>query len=141
MISWQGETMLLQWAESSTRGRTITLLLPEDEDTHPFRDFTIKSGKRAGQRFMCVFVQIGDDEAPVAQPVSTESVLLCRRKDFWDWASAQQWEAVISEESARDWLCKKLGIESRSELNSNEHAATRFRLLVAQFKKDIGELI
>ena len=60
-IAFEGEIMLLQWAESSTRGRTATFLLDNEGESHPFRDFTIKSGKRAGQRFMCVLVQIGDD--------------------------------------------------------------------------------
>lgn len=131
------ETMLLQWAESSTRGRTITLLLPEDIETHPFRDYTIKSGKRAGQRFMAVFVEINDDETPV-KPVSTEAVMLCKQREFWDWASSQQWAVVSNEEEAIDWLYARLGIKSRSELNTDEHALNRYRLMVSEYKKATG---
>ena len=132
--AWQGETMLLQWAESSTRGRTITLLLPEDEDTHPFRDFSIKSGKRSGQRFMVVFVALADDDQPDTPPLSTDAVLLCKDPSFWHWAWDQSWGAVDSEDSAKDWLCKQLSIKSRSELNTDPRAAQEFRVLAARFK-------
>ena len=133
--AWQGEAMLLSWQESSTRGRTITLLLPEDEDSHPFRDHSIKSGKRGGQRFMCVFVALTDDDQPDTPPLSTEAVLLCKDKLFWHWAWDQSWGTVDSEESAKEWLCRQLSIKSRSELNTDARAAQEFRVLVARFKE------
>jgi hypothetical protein len=132
--AWQGEVMLLQWAESSTRGRTITLLLPEDDETHPFRDYGIKSGKRSGQRFMAVFVGLNDDETPTEPPLSTEAVMLCKDKDFWSWASNQSWQEIESEESAKRFLCEQLSIASRAELNSDERAAAAFRVLAAKYK-------
>jgi hypothetical protein len=134
-IAWQGEAMLLQWAESSTRGRTITLLLPEEDETHPFRDYSFKSGKRSGQRFMCVFVALGDDEQPEPEPLSKEAVMLCKNPAFWEWASSSVWTTIDSEESAKDFLCQQLSITSRSELNTDEQAAARFRLLAAQFRQ------
>ena len=127
--------MLLQWAESSTRGRTITLLLPEDEDTHPFRDYGIRSGKRSGQRFMVVFVALTDDDQPEQPLLSTDAVMLCKDKMFWHWASNEGWDKIDSEESAKKWLCEQLSIESRSELNSDDRAAQQFRVLVARFKQ------
>ena len=133
--AWQGEVMLLGWQESSTRGRTITLLLPEDELTHPFRDHGIKSGKRGGQRFMAVFVALTDDDQPETPPISTDAVMLCKDKLFWHWASSEGWDKVDSEESAKTWLCEQLSITSRAELNSNERAAQEFRVLVARFKE------
>ncbi len=133
--AWQGEAMLLQWAESSTRGRTITLLLPEDDDSHPFRDHSIKSGKRGGQRFMCVFVALTDDDQPEVRSLSTDAVLLCKDKLFWHWASSDGWDKVDSEESAKKWLCEQLSIKSRSELNTDDRPAQEYRVLVARFKE------
>jgi len=139
-VAWQGEAMLLQWAESSTRGRTITLLLPEDEDTHPFRDYTFKSGKRTGQRFMCVFVALGDDDQPEAPSLVSEAAVLCRTPTFWHWADGQSFQSIDSEPSARDWLCEQLSIGSRSELATNERAATQFRLLAARYRQHLQQM-
>lgn len=134
-IAWQGECMMLQWAESSTRGRTITLLLPEDSETHPFRDYSYKSGKRAGQRFMCVFVALTDDDQPEERPLPQEAGALCRSPDFWRWADAQSMVTVTDEKTARDWLCERLSIDSRSQLGTDPRAAQEFRLLVAEYRR------
>jgi hypothetical protein len=132
IISFKGEVMLLQWAESSTRGRTVTFLLDNDSESHPFRDFTIKSGKRAGQRFMCVLVQIGDDERPVEQQqrYSQLAYLFCKDPTFWHWASERSFDRVDSEESAKGWMLSLLGFSSRSDIDLNDEHRTRFDLLI-----------
>lgn len=127
--------MLLQWSETSTRGRTITLLLPEDEDGHPFKDYSFKSGKRSGQRFMVVFVALTDDEQPESKPLSQEAGALCRSPDFWRWADAQTMDTVNSEQTARDWLCERLSIASRSQLGTDERAAREFLMLAAEYRR------
>ena len=134
-IAWQGEAMLLNWQESSTRGRTITLLLPEDDETHPFKDFGIKSGKRAGQRFMAVFVQLTDDDQPQEKPLSQDAGALCRDTDFWVWANGQTLDTINSEQTARDWLCERLSISSRSELATDRRAASEYRQLVSEYRQ------
>jgi hypothetical protein len=134
-VAWQGEVMLLQWAESSTRGRTITFLLPEDEETHPFKDFSFKAGKRSGQRFMAVFVALTDDERPEERPLSQEAGALCKNPEFWRWADGRTMDTVDSEDSARQWLCEQLSISSRSQLGTDERAASAFRMLMAEFRR------
>lgn len=131
-IAFQGEVMLLQWAESSTRGRTATFLLDDEGEAHPFRDFTIRQGKRAGQRFMAVLVQIGDDEQAVERPktLSQQAFLLCRDPEFYNWASARSFDSICDEPSARNYICSMLGIDSRSLLDSNPAAADGFRRLI-----------
>ena len=131
-IAFQGEVMLLQWAESSTRGRTVTFLLDDEGAAHPFRDFTIRQGKRAGQRFMAVLVQIGDDEQPVQHPrsLSQQAFLLCRDEEFYTWASARCFDAVVDEPSARNYICSMLRIDSRSRLDTDPAAADGFRRLI-----------
>lgn len=131
-IAFQGEVMLLQWAESSTRGRTVTLLLSDEGEAHPFRDFTIRQGKRAGQRFMAVLVQIGDDEQPVQHPktLSQQAFLLCKDPEFYNWASARSFDSICDEPSARNYICSMLGVDSRSRLDSDPDAADGFRRLI-----------
>lgn len=127
-IAFQGEVMLLNWSESSTRGRTATLLLADDGDAHPFRDFTIKHGKKAGQRFMCVLVEIGSDEQPVKQhkTLSQQAYLLCRDQLFWEWADQGSFDHIDSEDAARAYICTLTNITSRSDLDVNAHAAAVF---------------
>lgn len=135
--AFQGEVMLLGWKESSSQGRTVTFLLNEDDETHPFRDLTVKQGKRAGQRFMAVLVAIGDDEAPVpaVDDLVAEAGAICRTKSFWEWADAQAFNGVKSEEDAKQFLYDQLSIRSRKELSTNQRAATRFRVIAAQFRE------
>jgi len=135
--SFQGEMMLLGWKESSSQGRTVTFLLSEDEDTHPFRDLSVKSGKKAGQRFMAVLVAIGDNEvpSPPEDDLIREAGALCRSKSFWDWADAQAFNGVKSEEDAKQFLYDQLSIRSRKELATDQQSASRFRVLAAQYRE------
>lgn len=129
-IAFQGELMLLGWAESSTRGRTVTFLLDEEGEAHPFKDFTIRSGKRAGQRFMAVLVQVDEGEQPVEQrrALSQQAAAYCKNPEFWSWATARRLESpVTDEDSARTFLLELLNIDSRSKLDKDETAALRFR--------------
>lgn len=139
-IAFQGEVMLINWSESSTRGRTATFLLGEDGDAHPFKDFTIKAGKRAGQRFMCVMVQIDDSEQPVAQKraASQRAAAMCKDERFWEWANGRTFEIVNSEESARAFILMNLNIESRREIDQKPDVLERFeRNIVTPFESHI----
>ncbi len=132
-IAFQGEIMLLNWAESSTRGRTVTFLLSEDGESHPFKDFTIRQGKRAGQRFMAVLVQIDDNEQPVQQPtqrLSQTAAVMCKDPEFWTWASSRTFDPVNTEDTARQFMLDIVGIQSRGELDRDASAADRFNRLV-----------
>jgi hypothetical protein len=128
IAAFKGELMLLGWAESSNRGRTVTFLLDETEDEHPFKHFTIKSGKRSGQRFMAVLVEIGADEHPVSQEAKPSQVaaIICKDPQFWQWASERSFSKVVSEESAKNWIKTELDIMSRSELDTNAGILLRF---------------
>jgi hypothetical protein len=54
--------------------------------------------------------------------------MLCRREDFQDFLGALDEHAAVGE------LCKRCGIDSRSELNGNEEAQMAFDSLVLEFK-------
>lgn len=121
--AWQGEVMLLQWGESSTRGRTVTFLVGEDEDQHPFKTHAIRAGKRAGTRFMAVFVEIADDETAVdSKPTaSQEAGRLCRDERFQEWTSVRYF-VPRSEAGAREAVLQHCGVQSRATLDTNRRA-------------------
>lgn len=129
IIAHQSEVMMLNWAESNTRGRTVTFLLPEDGDTHPLRDFTVKSGKKAGQRFMMVLVQIDDDEQPVEKKPSQLAFLLCQDEQFWHWINERSFVTIDSEESCRFHVLQTCGIDSRSKLDSKPSARSTWEAM------------
>lgn len=133
--AYRGEMMLLSWSETSTRGRTVTFLLPEETETHPFRDYALKSGKRAGQRFAAILVELTDGEeaerheqSPVAQ-----AALMCKDPVFWRFASERGFDRVTNEQEAATWLRRFLTVNSRSEIPKVPHAMERFRRLHAEY--------
>lgn len=126
--AFKGEMMLLGWAESSNRGRTVTFLLDESTEEHPFKHFTIKSGKRAGQRFAVMMVQIDSNEEPehVEQKPSQLAATIGKDPQFWQFACERGFENVNDEVTARNWICEKLRITSRSELDHDDYARAQF---------------
>jgi hypothetical protein len=65
--AFQGEMMLAGWVENHNSGAKVTFWLPDAEALECFRSMTVKKGNTAGQRFMAVLVEVGDDEKPVGQ--------------------------------------------------------------------------
>ena len=136
--------MVLSWSETSNRGRTVTLLLPEDDEHHPFRDLSVKQGKRAGQRLYAVFVLLSDtgdggpDQSHQHDPgegLVQEAAILCRKQSFRGWVAKTYGAWIETEREARDWLCQQLSIDSRSQLSTNKEAAMLFRVIVSRYEK------
>jgi hypothetical protein len=125
---YAGEARLMNWADTSSRGRTVTFELPPDSDTHPFRDLAIRQGKKAGQRFMLAVVQIDDQEEPVEQQkrLSQQAAILCKDETFWQFAAERSISKIDSEASCRAWMLSGAGITSRKEFDTNNRAADWF---------------
>lgn len=119
IIAFQGEVMLLGWAETSTRGRTITLQLGPDGEAHPFATARTKSGKTSGQRYQIVMVEIGDDERPVEKTPAQMAFLLCKDPQFWRFLDERSFVTVDSEDAARACICEGCGVTSRSQLDKD----------------------
>ena len=64
--SFQGELMLAGWKDTHNGGATVTFWLPDPAELEVFRGMTAKKGNVAGQRFMAVLAEIGDDEKAAA---------------------------------------------------------------------------
>lgn len=144
VIAFQGETMLLSWSESNTRGRTVTFLLPEEGESHQFRDFTVKQGKRAGQRFAMVLVQIGEDEKPIEKTPSQLAFLLCQDSQFWHWVNEHSFAHIDSEETARAHILNTCGISSRAKLDTDPSARAAWQVMIyqpyQQYRASLGGL-
>lgn len=162
------EAMLLGWGETHSGGAKLTLQLASPEELDQFKAMTIAKGKRSGQRLMCVFVQIGDDEKPVPlDPIKPKgpgskfpggfcglAVMWCRERAFLLWAIDQfpdvHGEAMdalgssdLTEDVVAAWMLKKVcGISSRKELDTDDIARAVFEDQIrgpyAAHRKEIG---
>lgn len=61
---YSGEAKILSWGENNTSGRFVRLEI-EGGGEHPFRGYE-------GERFMVVFVPIGNDEKPMTKLIARE---------------------------------------------------------------------
>lgn len=67
LVTFVGEAQLLEWRKSTSRdGPKIKFALCGDEEIVPFETATIRKGKTAGQRYVLLAFEIGDDEMPAA---------------------------------------------------------------------------
>jgi len=132
-VCYSGEVMLLAWAESNTRGRTVTFQMNEDGEAHPFKDMTVRKGGRAGQRFMMVLVELGDDEKPVEKTPSQLCFLLCQDQQFQYFLNERALFGDIDcEEKARAFILEACKIDSRSKLDSNMTARATWEATIYQ---------
>jgi hypothetical protein len=105
-------------------GFVLTLAIHPDECPEEIlRDFV-------GARYGCALVRIQDDES--ATPYSNrvqKAAMLCKDSRFQDYLRAN------NEDEAAAELCKRCGIESRTELHGNEVAKQIFDNLVDDYQE------
>lgn len=104
-------------------GFVLTLGLHPDEIPEELvRDFV-------GARYACALVRIQDDESPTEYDNRVKKAgILCRRRNF------QEFLGVHTEDEAALELCKRCGIESRTELHGNAQAKTIFDSMVREYE-------
>ena len=109
-------------------GYVLTLSLHPDEiPVELLRDFV-------GSRYACALVRIQDDESPTQYENRVRKAgMLCRNPNFQDFLG------VDSETDAAAEACKRCGITSRTELNGNEAAQSKFDELVNEYTGDSGD--
>jgi hypothetical protein len=154
IIAFKGEVMLLSWAESHKGGRTGVFLFDDENEQHPLKQFTTKRGKRAGSRFMCVLVELNDDETPVNQkggPLSQSAARMCENQKFQEFLCTEYEEQFtahveadrgpsgnkyeMAERYATQTLRTICNVRSRAELDHDEQAAKRFHELMREFNQ------
>ncbi len=105
-------------------GFVLTLAIHPDECPEEIlRDFV-------GARYGCALVRIQDDESATPYSNRVQSAgMLCKQPTF------QEFLNVDSEAAAAEDLCKRCGIESRTELHGNEVAKMIFDDLIKDYEK------
>jgi hypothetical protein len=104
-------------------GFILTLALhPDEAPEEILRDFV-------GARYACALVRIQDDESPTQYSNRVAKAgMLCRDPDF------QEFLLCDNETDAAHLLCKRCGIESRTELHGNVDAKAKFDELLHEFE-------
>ena len=67
-FAYKGQAVLLRWSDSH-KGRTVTLLLEDTGERHPFGE--LKCGHEHGQRMQIACVLVNDAEEPVANATAS----------------------------------------------------------------------
>lgn len=147
--AYQGELMLAGWTDSHTTGAKVTFWLPDQESLEAFRHLTVRKGRTAGQRFMAVLIQIGDDEQPIEPGSDTKparrnnalalsAVQVCKDSTFHDFiAEAVGFlpaDVAGREAIAADYLRDYCHIESRAELDASPTASQLFARLMGEYR-------
>lgn len=104
-------------------GFVLTLAIHPDECPEEIlRDFV-------GARYGCAMVRIQDDESGTTYVNRVQkAAMLCKERKFKDFLE------VLTEADAALELCKRCGIESRTELHGNEIAKNIFDDLVKEYE-------
>lgn len=104
-------------------GFVLTLAIHPDETPEELlRDFV-------GARYACVMVRLQDDESATVYDNRVQKAgMLCRNPEF------QEFLMCDNETDAAHMLCKRCGIQSRTELHGNIDAKMKFDALLHEFE-------
>lgn len=104
-------------------GYILTMSIHPDEIPEELlRDFV-------GARYGCALVRILDDESAKTYNNRVQKAgMMCRDQDFWEFLQ------VNSELDAANEVCKRCGIDSRTELHGNERAKQIFDDLLKDYE-------
>lgn len=138
----QGEVQFVTFADSSKGGPRITLRLHDRDELEAF------VGKE-GKRYMCVLVEIGDDEQPVAYPKDVHYlecddnnkpllgpaaywlVQRCKEPMFQAWLKKEGgFSEDLTEAKAAEIVKSWCGVGSRKEIDGNTQSLANFQNLI-----------
>ena len=96
---------------------------------------------KTGQRFVMMLIKLGDDEMPAALEGKTRlpyklsqiSGMLCSQDDFRQWVTQTYGATCHNKDEAAQWVREACGVESRSQLDTDEISAGVFRGIMAAF--------
>lgn len=128
--AFEGEVMLAGWSDSHNGGAKVTFWLSDDEDLEAFRKMTVRKGKIAGQRLMCVLVEIDEQEQPVVQRnnLSSQAHLMVTGPYYVQYCRATvPGAAAWTAERCKVYAKRGIQVDSLSELDTDPGAARRFR--------------
>ena len=117
-------------------GYVLTLSLHPDEIPEELlRDYV-------GARYQVVMVRLNGSEQPMDRQTEFEADksiriagLLCRDPKFWKFLFDDSQIFEEDEETCTNWLRNYLGVQSRSELKTNEDARKRLDKIYREYKE------
>ena len=111
-------------------GISISLVIHPNDVPNPLRSDPV------GSRYMVGMARLGDDDQPVeseeqreAKRDVTSAGALCRDTDFQKWLLDNGYCDEVSEDEASKALRILLGVESRSEIKTNQEAQRKWRII------------
>jgi len=145
---YEDEAMLAGWNDSQQNGHTVKLWLCNDGMGHPFEGVDRK------QQLLVSLIELDDDQAPIDQKMrekverqgtrpserpSYGAVMLCKNPEFHKWIAHDERVKQIMREGehpadwekvAKEWMCRALAMESRSELDKSEELRVRYHEII-----------
>lgn len=138
------EAQLKDYGESANAGCWVSFRLPMPEDLEPFRGQD-RSGRnaRTGKRYTLMLIELNDQEEHVQaehKPMKLSQIAgaKCNDPNFRAWLAHEYGDPCPDAEAAAVFLRETCGVESRSNLDTNEAAAGVFRELLADYDKARG---
>lgn len=136
------EAQLKDYGESANAGCWVSFRLPAPEDLEIFRGQD-RSGRnaRTGKRYTLMLIELNDQEEAVQaedqkpRKLSQIAGMMCNNPNFRAWLTSEFGEPFLGAEAAAVFIRETCGIESRSFLDTNEHAANLFRTLLEDYDK------
>ena len=147
LIAYAGELLLLE-RHDSRAGRTAKFMLDPDLDSHPFADYDKET------RFYAVFVHVDESEMPVAETETARTerkferararggrhskfvAIMGKDRSFQIWLVRlgwlqPHWRKQTREQMSAQFICDKVGIASRADLDEKPEAFDLFRDAIA----------
>lgn len=135
---FSSEVILLGWTDGP-KGATATFGLPLDSPVHPFLGCTRPAKDAVPSRWMAVFVELNDEDAPVNQVQrakvekpkqrirnSNLAAQLIKNPNFWRYLEDCFGGRVSTAEDADRLLKVAFSIDSKAQLDSEPDAAQAF---------------
>lgn len=145
--AYQGELMLAGWSATHSGGAKVTFWLPDDTALEAFKHLTVRKGNTAGQRFMAVLVQIGDNDEPITpgsdtqrpqHALSRSAALICKSDDFQQFVKSKTGylptDPQKRDELAAQYVRDFCRVESRSDIDKSPTAQQLFQQLMADYR-------
>lgn len=133
MKTLQFEAVKIAIKQDKTGYILTTGIHPDEVPEELLRDWV-------GARYQVVMVRLNANEQPMdrqdefaAERAVRAAAILCRDPEFWEYLNDQGEILETNEASATEWVRSYLGINSRTELRSNQLARTKLEQLNKEF--------
>ena len=90
--------------------------------------------------------RMGSRQAPIKEkrpfselPPAQQAALACKREAFQRYLFDEYGTIEVSEDSAANWVRRYCNVDSRSELTTNDEAATMWSIIYGNFQLWLGE--